>query len=130
MKRALLHSAEIGRICDVVEAGQEFEVSAAFSWVDCPDDVISSHTYDESTQTFKAFDALTTPGFAENAYKVARSIAYMGVGDQLDMLYKELQTAGSISATGPWANHITAVKTDIPKNNPAAVLAWNRQNAV
>jgi len=125
MKRALLHSAEIGRVCEVVEIGQEFEVSADFSWIDCPDDIISSHTYDPTTETFKAFDILTMPGFAENAYKVARAIAYTDVGNQLDMLYKEITSNGSISVDGPWMTHITEVKSNIPKDDPAAVLAWN-----
>jgi hypothetical protein len=52
MKRALIHSAEPGRVCDVVEIGSEFEVSPDFSWIDCPDDTTSSHTYDADTQTF------------------------------------------------------------------------------
>tara|TARA_R110000868_G_scaffold324561_1_gene585414 strand:- start:101 stop:511 length:411 start_codon:yes stop_codon:yes gene_type:complete len=125
MKKALLHSIEVGRVCEVVEAGQEFEVAKDFTWIDCPDDVTSSHTYDETTETFKAFDILTTPGFAENAYKVARSIAYTDVGNQLDMLYKEIQATGSISVDGPWVTHVTEVKTNIPKDDPAAVLAWN-----
>lgn len=125
MKRALIHSAEIGRVCDVVEIGSEFEVSSDFTWVDCPDDTLSSHTYDADTQTFKAFDILSTPGFAENAYKVARSIAYTEIGNQLDMLYKEIKATGTISNTGPWATHISSVKATIPKDNPEAVLAWN-----
>lgn len=125
MKKALLHSAEIGRVCEVVESGQEFEVSSEFSWIDCPDDVISSHTYDPITETFKAFDILTMPGFAENAYKIARSIAYTDVGNQLDMLYKEITATGSISINGPWMTHIATVKANIPKDDPAAVLAWN-----
>lgn len=128
MKRALLNSLEPGRVCDVVEVGNEFEVAESFSWIDCPDDVTSSHTYDIATNTFKPFDILSQPGFAENAYKVARVIAYTDIGNQLDMLFKELQNTGSISADGPWATHIAAVKAAIPKDDPAAVLAWNIQN--
>lgn len=116
---------EVGRVCEVVEAGQEFEVAKDFTWIDCPDDVTSSHTYNEGTGEFIPFDILTTPGFAENAYKVARSIAYTDVGNQLDMLYKEIQATGSISVDGPWVTHVTEVKTNIPKDDPAAVLAWN-----
>jgi hypothetical protein len=125
MKRALLHSLEVGRVCEVVEVGQEFEVSSEFSWIDCPDDIISSHTYDQTTKTFKAFDILTMPGFAENAYKVARTIAYTDVGNQLDMLYREIIATGTIAVDGPWMTHIATVKATIPKDDPAAVLAWN-----
>ena len=129
MKRALLHSFEVGRVCEVVAIGQEFEVSPEFSWIDCPDDVVSSHTYDPTTETFKAFDILSTPGFTENAYKVARAIAYTDVGNQLDMLYKEITATGSISVDGPWMTHIALVKATIPKDDPAAVLAWNQANS-
>lgn len=128
MKKALINSVEPGRICEVVDAGNEFEVADAFTWVDCPDDVTTTHTYNAETNEFIPFDILSQPGFAENAYKVARMIAYTDVGNQLDMLYKELQATGSISADGPWATHITAVKGAIPKDDPAAVLAWNIQN--
>ena len=130
MKIALISNLEKGRVCDVAASGSEFEVSGDFTWIDCQDDVTSQHTYDSVTNEFKAFDILNMPGFAENAYIVARGIGYTSVGNQLDMLYKELQATGSISVDGPWANHITAVKTAIPKNDPAAVLAWNQQNLV
>jgi hypothetical protein len=129
MKRALLHSAEPGRVCEVVEVGSEFEVSLDFHWINCPDSTITSHTYDENTQIFTAFDILSMPGFAENAYKVARTIAYTDIGNQLDMLYKEIQSTGTISNAGPWSTHITAVKAAIPKDDPAAVLAWNIAHA-
>ena len=128
MKKALINSIEPGRICEVVDIGQEFEVAETFTWIDCPDDVITSHKYDSETKEFTAFDILTTPGFAENAYKVARSIAYTGIGDQLATIFKELQSTGSISSTGPWATHIATVKANIPKDDPAAVLAWNIAN--
>jgi len=51
---------------------------------------------------------------------VARSVAYGQVGAQLDMLYHELRTTGTISQDGDWYQHITNVKSIIPK--PAPVL--------
>jgi hypothetical protein len=125
MKKALINSLEPGRVCDVVDVGNEFEVADTFSWIECPDDTVSSHSYNETTGTFTAFDILSMPGFAENAYKVARTIAYTEIGNQLDMLYKELQATGTISRDGPWATHIASVKAAIPKDDPAAVLIWN-----
>ena len=127
MKRALLSHVEPSRVCDVVDVGNEFETSPELYWVDCPDEVDSTWSFDLETQEFKPWDPLTQPGFAENAYKVARQIAYLSTGDQLDMLYKELQATGTISSTGPWATHIQSVKATIPKDDPAAVLEWNRQ---
>ena len=42
------------------------------------------------------------------------STVYSSVGDQLDMLYKDL-LAGKLDATGTWAKHIKAVKDANPK---------------
>ena len=42
------------------------------------------------------------------------STVYASVGDQLDMLYKDL-LAGKLDATGTWATHIKAVKDANPK---------------
>ena len=46
MKRALIHK---NRVCQVVEAGQEFEVHHDLTWVDCPDGVEpETHEWDGS----------------------------------------------------------------------------------
>ena len=42
------------------------------------------------------------------------STIYSSVGDQLDMLYKDL-LAGKLDNTGTWATHIKAVKDANPK---------------
>jgi hypothetical protein len=126
MKRGLLHSLEPGRICDVVDVGREFEVHDNFRWVDVPDDTSNADKWDEDNQCVIKFDPLSQPGFAENAYLVARSISYGSIGAQLDMLFHELNNTGTISNTGPWATHVANVKTNIPKNDPEAVLQWNR----
>lgn len=125
MKRALLNSNEPGRICEVVDQGNEFEVHESFSWIDVPDDT-TTHDRFENGEVIK-FDIVSLPGFAEQGYKVARTIAYTSTGDQLDMLFKELQTTGTISNTGPWATHIASVKAAIPKDDPQAVHEWNQQ---
>lgn len=125
MKRALLHLPEPGRICEVVDPGMEFEVHSNFQWVDVPDDTTIADTYLEDG-TIQKFDPISVPGFAENGYRVARSIAYKSIGDQLDMLFKEIQATGTISNTGAWANHIASVKSAIPKDDPQAVHEWNQ----
>lgn len=125
MKRALISSIEVGRICDVVDQGNEFETHDSFFWVDVPDDTSSADRYDSDTNTVIKFNPVNSPGFATDGYKVARAIAYKGFGDQLDMLFKELQSTGTISNTGPWATHIANVKDSIPKDDPQAVHEWN-----
>jgi hypothetical protein len=126
MKKALLHSIEPGRICEIRNVGEEFEVSTAFSWVDVPDDTTTVDTYDLETNTVIKFDIVNQPGFIEDGYKVARTIGYGSIGNQLDMLYKEIKANGTISASGPWASHIASVKAAIPKDDPQAVHEWNQ----
>jgi hypothetical protein len=127
MKRALLHSLEPGRICDIVEPGNEFEVHANFSWVDVPDDTTSTDSWDPETNTVIKFSPLNDPNFVANGWKVARGIAYGSPADQLDMIFKEIQTTGTVSPTGPWATHVANVKASLPKDDPAAIHAWNQQ---
>ena len=43
-----------------------------------------------------------------------RQIAYGSIGDQLDLLYKDL-VAGNLDETGEWAKFIKQVKDDNPK---------------
>jgi hypothetical protein len=125
MLKALLHNQEPGRICEVVQPGQEFEVHENFQWVDVPDDTTHLDRWDTTNNVVIKFDPLTVPGFAENAYLVARGIGYGSLGNQLDMLYHELAANGNISTSGVWFQHITKVKSDIPKDDPAKVHQWN-----
>ena len=126
MLRALLHSQEPGRICEIKNPGEEFEVHENFSWVDVPDDTTTADTYNEDG-TITKWHPLNQTVFLEQGYAVARGIGYGSIGNQLDMLYKELQTTGTISNTGPWATHISNVKSAIPKDDPSAVYEWNQQ---
>lgn len=126
MKRALLHTLEPGRICDVVDTGAEFEVHPNFYWIDVPDDTTSSDRWDEETQTVKKWNPVTDPNFIENGYKVARGIMYGSLGDQLDMMYKEIQANGTLSPDGPWATHVANVKATLPKDDPQAIHDWNQ----
>ena len=128
MKRVLINSLEPGRICDVVNVGSEFEVAETLSWIDAPDDVTTGHIIKEDG-SFYLKTPLDDPHFIENGYKVARQIAYKSIGDQLDMIYREIQANGTISSDGAWAQHIQSVKAAIPKNDAAAVLDWYKQQA-
>ena len=44
------------------------------------------------------------------------STTYAAIGDQLDMLYKDI-VAGKLDTTGTWATHIKAVKDANPKSS-------------
>jgi len=89
-------------------------------------------TIDDSTGAFDAsgnsvsldqskIDAARTALDAEAAaikYQTDRttdgSTTYASIGDQLDMLYKDI-VAGTVTTSGTWATHIKAVKDANPK---------------
>jgi hypothetical protein len=48
-------------------------------------------------------------------YGFRRMNEYPSLGNQLDMLWHELNTSGSISADGTWFNAIKTVKDEHPK---------------
>ena len=48
-------------------------------------------------------------------YKELRQDNYPSIGDQLDMLWHELNNTGSISKSGDWFNSIKSIKDEFPK---------------
>ena len=73
-----------------------------------------------SLDTSKVTEARTTLNAEAAAvkYKTDRttdgSTTYASIGDQLDMLYKDI-VAGTVTTSGTWATHIKAVKDANPK---------------
>jgi len=61
-------------------------------------------------QEFVDANPVTT---VENRHAIYRK--YPSVGDQLDMIFKEIVANGSISVTGEWVRAISAVKEANPK---------------
>ena len=51
---------------------------------------------------------------ASNTVRATRRTAYGDIGDELDMLYKDI-VAGKVDATGDFAKHVKAVKDANPK---------------
>jgi len=49
-----------------------------------------------------------------DTYKYNRVAAYPSIGDQLDLLYKDM-VAGEGDSTGEWFKAVKAVKTEFPK---------------
>ena len=49
-----------------------------------------------------------------NSIRLTRRLAYGSIGDQLDLLYKDM-LAGKLDTTGEWAKVIKAVKDANPK---------------
>jgi len=113
MKRALIDSNN--RVLQVEE--QDFDVHDGLQWVDCPDDVQSYYIYDPENLTFEDPHAHTKDEFGNpvEPFTMQRARAYPPMGDQLDLLYKELRATGTISKDGAWFQAITQAKLTVPK---------------
>ena len=53
--------------------------------------------------------------YNSNLYRKKRIQQYPKIADQLDMLWHEINTAGTISTSGDWFTSIKNVKDSIPK---------------
>ena len=115
MKRALIENVT-NRVVQVVNTEEEFEVHPGLYWVDCPDNV---ETYwilnDDTSFTDPHEDMRDEFGNLVEPWIMQRMRAYAPAGDQLDMLYKEIQDTGTISKEGAWFKHVTEAKAATPK---------------
>lgn len=114
MKRALIDSNN-NRVVQI--ADEDFEVNGTLYWVDCPDDCGTYYIYDPDNLTFEDPHAHTKDEFGNpvEPFSMQRMRAYPGVGEQLDMLFREIRDTGSISTDGAWFKSIELVKATIPK---------------
>jgi hypothetical protein len=104
-----------GIISQIEEPGREFEIyegpDAVIAWVDAPDNVGPLWSLEYSPKEDKMIWVEREEAPADPVLK--RVIAYGAIGDQLDMLFKDI-TAGNIE-DGAWVNHIKNVKETTPK---------------
>jgi hypothetical protein len=66
------------------------------------------------TEIFEDPNQLPDPNYVM-PYDVNRMHTYPSIGNQLDMLWHELNTSGSISTDGNWFQSIQQVKQQFPK---------------
>lgn len=118
MKKALV--VYQGWVQQIVEPGLDYEIyegpDATIAWVDAPDEITLDWTLEWSPSQGKMIWVERDQPFTDLA--VARKVAYGDVGAQLDMLYHELKTTGTITPDGDWFTHIATVKSVIPKPPP------------
>jgi len=116
MKKALIDTGN-NRVIQIVETGDEFECTPNLIWVDCPDDTDTYYLYDPDELTFEDPHAASKDEFGNpvEPFTMQRLRAYPSLGDQLDMIYKELGDTGSLSTSGQWYQVIQEVKDAIPK---------------
>ena len=123
--KALVIKTDDGRVSEILPDDDIFEIHPDFGiWIDCtgtdienekPNDPNGgSWIYNFETERFSI-----EPPASDTAvrFEIARKLGYGEVGDQLDMLYKEVKDAGSITADGEWFGHVKKVKEDVTLDN-------------
>ena len=104
-----------GIIAQIEEPGRDFEIyegpDASMAWVDGPNDVTSQWSLEYSPSQDKMIWVERDEPPTDPILK--RQVAYGAVGDQLDMLFKDI-IAGNLE-DGAWINHIKNVKETTPK---------------
>ena len=118
MRKALIDK-RFWEVAQIVNSEAEtFETTDDFKWVDCPNDrVEDAWFYDDNANEFTDPHATTRDEFGNpvEPFAMQRMRSYPPVGDQMDMLYKEIQATGKISANGEWFQSIKFVKDNVPK---------------
>ena len=117
MKRALVDKRFM-TVCQILGPEElEFETTSDFIWVNCPDNCESAWIYNESTQDFTDPHAHSRDEFGNpiEPFVMQRMRAYPPMGDQMDMLFKEIRDTGTISTDGAWFKSIQVVKDTVPK---------------
>jgi|TARA_B100000085_G_scaffold267619_1_gene277345 hypothetical protein len=85
-----------------------------YGWINLEDgEVYSNLKLNDETATMPTEEEVNAK-IAELEVIQDRQTAYGSIGDQLDLLYKDL-VAGNLDETGEWATFIKQVKDDNPK---------------
>jgi hypothetical protein len=112
-----------GLVSDVVEPGGEFPVyngpNSPIRWVTCEVDSIDS--------TWMLIDGqwIAPNQRYENGQNLKRQIAYGDVGEQLDMMYKDMVDGGT-----RWKDHVANVKATIESESAFDANPTNREGKV
>jgi hypothetical protein len=101
-----------GYIHEIRNPGEDYDIyegpDAAMAWVDAPDDVQTDWTLEYSPSKKQMVWVEREKPYTDPL--MARKVAYGDVGEQLDMLYKDM-----VNGTSNWIEHIQNIKTTLPK---------------
>lgn len=117
MKKALIDKRFMTVVQRIGADDPEFETTDDFFWKACPDNVEDAWHYDPNTEEFIDPHAPSRDEFGNpvEPFVMQRMRAYPPMGDQLDMIFKEIATTGTISTNGEWYKSIEFVKKHVPK---------------
>lgn len=124
MKRVLVDYR--GLISEVVEIGSEFPVyngeDATLKWVLCPDDEVTALWHLSEGQW------VSPEKKVDYDQNMKRKIAYGDIGDQLDLLFKDIKS-GHLS-DGEWVANVDRVKAEIESQRSYEANAANFEGKV
>ena len=100
-----------GKVLDVVAIGATFDVHTNLTWVDCPDSVVNTWSYDGSTFTDR--DTRTADDFTKEAWAVLRRNRTILLRDSDWVVTRALETG--VGITTEWKNYRQALR-DLPAN--------------
>lgn len=118
MKKALIDKRFdlVVQIIDEASGEKEFETTSDFRWVVCHDKVETGWEYNDQDGFVDVHaDHRDEFGNPVEPFYMQRMRAYPPMGDQMDMLWKEIQRTGTISTSGEWFKSIEFVKNNVPK---------------
>ncbi len=99
-----IYKAYAGTVVSIDDGAGAFDASGNSVSLDSSLVAAARATLDAEAAAVKYKTDRTTDG----------STTYASIGDQLDMLYKDI-VAGTVTTSGTWATHIKAVKDANPK---------------
>ena len=99
-----IYKAYAGTVVTIDDGAGAFDASGNSVGLDSSLVTAARTTLDAEAAAVKYKTDRTTDG----------STVYASIGDQLDMLYKDI-VAGTVTTSGTWATHIKAVKDANPK---------------
>ena len=99
-----IYKAYAGTVVSIDDGAGAFDASGNSVSLDSSLVAAARATLDAEAAAIKYQTDRTTNG----------STTYASIGDQLDMLYKDI-VAGTVTTSGTWATHIKAVKDANPK---------------
>ena len=104
MDHEAIYKAYAGTVVTIDDSAGAFDADGNKVTLDDAKVAAARKALDDAAAAIKYKSDRTTNG----------STIYASIGDQLDMLYKDI-VAGTVTTSGTWATHIKAVKDANPK---------------
>lgn len=111
MKKALVDFT--GYVADIVDPGEEYTLffgrGCSQMWVNAPDGILNTWTLEWSASANDMIWVERVEAYADP--QTIRKVSYGEIGQQLDMLYRDLAAGKTLNAAdAEWFNHVKTVK--------------------